>query len=142
MLMSSFSRPSAARSQPNTTREFFRVSVAAVLLLLSSFSSRDVEALADFTHTNAGLDFDHKFHSAPLVAVPENGSRSESIVKQQAELVHCTMLVNRTFYPITTCLTTTKFTKPPRNALQLLAFRKLGWITCVVGGHRVSTVIK
>ena len=39
--------------------------------------------LVGFIRTNAGLDFDHKLHSDPLVAVPENCSRSESIVKQQ-----------------------------------------------------------
>jgi hypothetical protein len=86
--MSSLRRPAATGPQPNTTREFFRISVAAVLLSLSSFSSRqdynqDVEALVDFIHPNAGLDFDHKLHSVPLVTVPENGSRSKSIVKQQ-----------------------------------------------------------
>lgn len=86
--MLSLPRPAAARLQPNTTREFFRVSVAAVLLLLPPFSSRqdyeqDVEVLVEFIHTNAGLDFDHKFHTVPLVVVPGNGSRSESIVEQQ-----------------------------------------------------------
>ena len=93
MLMSSLPRYShaAARPQTNTTRdsEFFWVSVAAVLLLLSSFPSRedykqDVEALVEFIHTNAGLDFDDKLHRVPLVAIPENGSKSESIVNQQA----------------------------------------------------------
>jgi len=65
MLMSSLPRPAAAGPQPNTAREFFRVSVAAILLLLSSFSSRqdykqDVEALVVFIHTNAALDLNHK----------------------------------------------------------------------------------
>jgi 3-oxoacyl-ACP reductase-like protein len=59
------------------------------LLLLSSFSSRqdykqDVEALVELIHTNAGFDSDHKLHTVPLVAVPGNGFRSESIVEQQA----------------------------------------------------------
>ena len=56
-----------ATLQPNPTRKIFRVSVTALLLLLSSFSSRqdyrqNFEALVDFIHTNAGLDFDHKLH--------------------------------------------------------------------------------
>jgi hypothetical protein len=69
---------------------FSKFPVAAVLLLLSSSSSRqdykqDVEALVDFIHMDAGLYFDHKLRSVLLlVTVPENGSRSESIVKQQA----------------------------------------------------------
>ena len=33
---------------------------------------------------DSGLDFDHKLHGVPLVAVPENGSISESKVQQQA----------------------------------------------------------
>ena len=84
--MSSLPRPAAARTQPNTTGEFFKVPVAAVLLLLLSFSSRQdykqiVEALTDFIHTNAGLDFDHKLHGVSLVTAPENGSRSEWIAR-------------------------------------------------------------
>jgi hypothetical protein len=69
--MLSLPRPAAARPQPNTTTEFFRVSVAAVLLLPSSFSSKqdykqDVEALVELIHTNAGLDLDHKLTHCPL----------------------------------------------------------------------------
>jgi hypothetical protein len=41
------------------------------------------EALVDFIHTNAGLNFDYELHSVPLVVVPENGSRSEPTTEQQ-----------------------------------------------------------
>jgi 3-oxoacyl-ACP reductase-like protein len=77
-----------SQATPEYDQGIFRVLVAAaVLLLLSSFSSRqdykqDIEPLVDFIYTDAGLDFDYNLQ-CPLVAVPENGSRSESIVKQQ-----------------------------------------------------------
>lgn len=86
--MSLLPRPAAARSEPKKTRGvfFFMVSVAAILLLLPSSSSRqdykqNGEVLVNFIHRDAGFYFDHVLHSVLLVTVPENGSRSESIVK-------------------------------------------------------------